>query len=78
VHRRYTDAVAGSLGWIPQPGRFHLFAVEMDEVTFIRYNPASGDQHVASWPPGNEFVRRATSPTSVGEPEPAADFIKNS
>jgi hypothetical protein len=28
------------------------------------------------WPPGREFIRRATSPTSVGDPEPASDIIQ--
>jgi hypothetical protein len=75
IQRRYADAVAKNLGWNPQPGRFHLFAVDIDEVTVIRYDPATGDQHVARWPPGSEFIRRATSATSVGEPEPATDII---
>lgn len=75
VEHRYADAVAGSLGWTPQPGRFHLFAVDISQVTFISYDPRSGDQHVAMWPPGREFFRRATSPTSVGDPEPAGEII---
>jgi hypothetical protein len=29
----------------------------------------------STWPPGREFIRRATSPTSVGDPEPASDYI---
>src|SRR5215467_12909020 len=62
VQRRYADAVAASLGWSPQPGRFHLFAVNITQVTFITYDPGgSGDQHVAMWPPGQEFIRRGTS-----------------
>jgi hypothetical protein len=77
VQRRYADAVAASLGWNPQPGRFHLFAVDISQVTFITYDPGgSGDQHVAIWPPGQEFIRRATSPTSVGDPEPTSDIIQ--
>jgi len=32
VQRRYADMVAGSLGWNPQPGRFHLFAVDIQHV----------------------------------------------
>jgi Pyridoxamine 5'-phosphate oxidase len=75
VQRRYADEVAGSLGWSPQPGQFHLFAVDISLVSFISYDPATGDQHVASWPPGREFVRHATSATSVGDPEPATDLI---
>jgi hypothetical protein len=77
VQRRYAAAVAASLGWDPQPGRFHLFAVDVSQVTFVAYDPAGGgDQHVAQWPPGREFIRRATSPTSVGDPEPASDIIQ--
>ncbi len=76
VERRYADAVANSLGWRPEPGRSHLFAVGINEITFIRYDNATGDQHVVMWPPGREFIRRATSPTSVGEPEPVSDIIK--
>jgi ABC-type amino acid transport substrate-binding protein len=35
VQRRYADIVAGSLSWNPERGRFHLFSVEIGEVTFI-------------------------------------------
>ncbi len=70
VQERYASAVGRSLGWTPQPGRFHLFRVEVDDVTFIRYDEATGDQHVVRWPAGEEFIRRGTSATTVGEPEP--------
>jgi hypothetical protein len=76
VQRRYADAVASSLGWNPQPGRFHLFAVDIDHVSYISYDAPTGDQHVAMWPPNREFIRRATSPTSVGDPEPMSDLIE--
>jgi hypothetical protein len=76
VQRRYAEAVASSLGWRPEPGRFHLFGVEIGQVTFIRYDPPTGDQYVTLWPPGREFVRRPTSATSVGEPEPASEIIE--
>jgi hypothetical protein len=72
VQGRYAAAVAASLGWKPEPGRFHLFEI----VTFIRYDDATGDQTVASWPPAREFVRRGTSATSVGAPEPAAGILQ--
>jgi hypothetical protein len=75
VQRRYADAVAAALGWEPEPGRFHLFAVDIGHVTFIRYDDATGDQHVALWPPGREFVRRGTSATTVGDPEPATGIL---
>jgi len=77
IQSRYADAVAATLGWQPEPGRFHLFAIDIDQVSFIAYDPGgSGDQHVAMWPPGREFIRRATSPTSVGDPEPVNDLIE--
>ncbi len=75
VQRRYADKVAAGLGWRPEPGRFHLFTVSIEEVTFIRYDDATGDQHVAMWPPAREFIRRGTSATSVGAPEPSSDIL---
>lgn len=76
VQRRYADTVAASLGWEPEPGRFHLFAVDIGDVAFIHYDDASGDQFVATWPPGREFVRHHTSATSVGDPEPFTDVLR--
>jgi hypothetical protein len=73
--RRYAAAAAASLGWSPEPGRFHLFAVAIQEVTFIRYDDATGDQHVAQWPPPREFIRRGTSATSLAAPEPVRDIL---
>ncbi len=75
VQRRYAAEVAQSLGWDPEPGKFHLFAVGFDRVSHIRYDDPTGDQFVASWPPPLEFVRRGTSATSVGEPEPVTDIL---
>jgi hypothetical protein len=58
----------------PRRGRL---AVNISQVTFITYDPGgSGDQHVAMWPPGREFIRRASSPTSVGDPEPVSGIIQ--
>jgi hypothetical protein len=71
----YADAVRSRLGWEPQPGRFHLFWIDVEDVTFIRYDRETGDQFVARWPAGTEFVRRGTSPTSVGEPEQHPDLF---
>lgn len=58
VQLRYADAVAANLGWHPEPGRFHLWAIDIDDVTVIRYDDTTGDQYVARWPAGREFVRR--------------------
>ena len=70
---RYCAAVS-ALGWTPEEPWFHLFRIDIRDVTVIRYAP-SGDQHVARWPSRAEFVRRETSATSVGEPEPSPDFF---
>ena len=59
----------------PRPGRFHLFVVNIDEVTFIRYDEPTGDQYVATSPPPREIVRRATSATSVGDPQPIHEVL---
>ncbi|MBV9093967.1 MAG: pyridoxamine 5'-phosphate oxidase family protein [Streptosporangiaceae bacterium] len=75
VQCRYAKAVAASLGWRPDIERSHLFAVDVSTVSYISYNTPTGDQHVAMWPPAREFVRRATSDTSVGDPEPISDII---
>jgi hypothetical protein len=76
MQRRYTDTVTGGLGWSPTPRLFHLFAIDVAQVSFISYETASADQHVTMWPPGREFIRRATSATSVGDPEPVSDLLE--
>ena len=75
VETAYAAVVRDRLGWEPVPGRFHLFWVDVDDLTFIRYVDASGDQFVARWPAGEEFVRRGTSATSVGPPESHHDLL---
>lgn len=77
LQRRYAEAVSASLGWKPEPGRFHLFAVGIEEVTYIRYDDPTGDQYVTSWPPGREFVRRGTSATSIGPPQPVHHVLRD-
>jgi hypothetical protein len=72
---RYAVAVGEELGWQPVVGRFHLFEIDIEHITFIRYDHETGDQHVATWPPAKEFVRRGTSATSVGAPQPQAELL---
>jgi hypothetical protein len=72
---RYAETVARALGWRPEPGRFHLFSVNMAQVTFIRYDADTGDQHVASWPPAREFVRRGITATTLGASEPESGLL---
>lgn len=75
VQKRYAAAVAEAIGWNPIPGRFHLFAVDLAEMAYLRYDDSTGDQFTVLWPRGDEFVRRGTSATSVGSPEPVEDPI---
>jgi hypothetical protein len=48
--------------------------IDITDVSSVRYE-RNGDQYVARWPAGIEFVRRETSPTSVGEPQPIVDLL---
>jgi hypothetical protein len=73
--RRYADEVAVRIGWTPEPGRFHLFKVDITDVAFIRYEEQTGDQFVARWPDAVEFVRRGTSATSLGPRERHQEFL---
>lgn len=75
VNEQYAAEVSRSLGWNPEPGRFHLFRVDVEDATYIRWDPANNDQYVSRWPIGIEFVRRGTSDTSLGAPEPYSKLI---
>jgi len=77
VQARYAAVVEEQVGWTPVPGRFHLFWIDIDDVTFIRYDDATGDQFVTRWPQNVEYVRRATSPTSLADAEPHSDLLKS-
>ncbi len=70
TQERYADAVSAALGWRPDLGRVHLFSVDVQSVSFLRYDDATGDQFTVLWPQGREYVRRGTGGTSLGPPEP--------
>jgi hypothetical protein len=71
----YAREVREQIGWDPEPGRFHLFRIDIEDVTFIRYDEPTGDQFVTRWPSNREFVRRGASATSLGEAEPYRDLL---
>jgi pyridoxamine 5'-phosphate oxidase-like protein len=75
AHQRYAAEGAATLGWQPAAGRFALFAVDVEEVTYIGYDPETGGQHVARWPAGTEYLRPATTPTSLGPPQPVQRLL---
>jgi hypothetical protein len=71
VQQRYATAVAAEIGWQPVLGQFTLFRIDIDDVTYIGYDPDTHGQHVAQWPPCTEYLRPATTPTSLGPRQPA-------
>lgn len=75
VQTAFSREVAQRLGWSPEVGRFHLFRIDIEDITFIRWDDATNDQFVTRWPDRAEFVRRGTSATSQGPPEPISDFL---
>jgi hypothetical protein len=72
---RYAAAVAQDLGWSPEVGWFHLFEVDVEHVAYVRYVSETGDQHVTTWPPGEELVRHGATATSLGQPEPVHELL---
>ena len=66
VQERYAARVSAELEWQPVVGQFTLFAIDIFDVAQVGYDPETHGQHVARWPTGEEYVRPATSPTSLG------------
>lgn len=76
AHERYAAKVATDLGWQPVVGQFDLFTVNIVDVTQIGYDPDTHGQHVARWPEGTEYLRPATSPTSLGPRQPVRRLLQ--
>jgi pyridoxamine 5'-phosphate oxidase-like protein len=74
LNERIAEAISQQLGWSPVAGKFHLFRVALEDITFIRWGDHN-DQYVTRWPEGVEYVRRGTSATSVGPREPITDLL---
>jgi hypothetical protein len=66
LQEAYADVVASTLGWHPEPGRFHLFRVDVEDVTYIRWDDATNDQYVTRWPHGGEFYDEEPLPRASG------------
>jgi Pyridoxamine 5'-phosphate oxidase len=75
IQAEFSREVTARLGWTPEVGRFHLFRVDVEDVTFIHWDETTNDQFVTRWPEGVEFVRRGTSATSQGPPEPISELL---
>jgi Pyridoxamine 5'-phosphate oxidase len=74
LNQQVAQTITQQLGWRPEVGKFHLFRIDVEDVTFIRWGDHN-DQYVTRWPEGTEYVRRGTSATSVGPPEPFSDLL---
>jgi hypothetical protein len=75
LQERFAAEVRERIGWNPEVGKFHLFRVDVEDVTFIHWH-GSNDQYVTRWPAGIEYVRRGTSATSQGPREPISDLLE--
>ena len=75
VQSRFAAAVMANLGWRPVVGKFALFAVDIEDVTYLRFDLETGDQHVARWPAGVEYTREHLTPTSYGPRRPASVIL---
>ena len=74
LNARVAETIAQELGWRPVVGKFNLFRVDVEDIAFIRWGD-NNDQYLTRWPHGGEQVRRGTSATSVGPPEPYPEFL---
>jgi hypothetical protein len=75
VQERYAAAVAARIGWQPVVGQFVLFAVDIEDVTYIGFEPVGHAQHVARWPAHVEYLRPSITPTSLGPPKPVRRLL---
>jgi hypothetical protein len=75
TQERYAAAAGAELGWRPVVGHFTLFRIDIDDVTYISYEPETGAQHVARWPADVEYLRPTTTPTSLGPPQPVRRLL---
>ena len=69
LQQRYAAAVSQQLGWQPAAGQFALFLIDLDDVTYIGSEAGTGAQHVARWPPAEEYIRPQLTPTSLASPQ---------
>jgi hypothetical protein len=74
LNQSVAAAVANQKDYTPVPGKFHLLRVDIEEITFVRWD-GDNDQYLTRWPPGVEQLRRGTSATSNAPPEPYSELL---
>jgi len=70
-----STAIAEAVGPQLEVGKFHLYRIDVQDVTFVHWDNRNNDQYLTRWPEGREEVRRGTSATSNGPPEPHHEFL---
>lgn len=56
-------------------GELTPFAVDIDDAAGVGYDPDTRGQLVARWPAGVAYLRPATTPTSLGPPQPVRRLL---
>ncbi len=54
---RYARALLEETGWQPQEP-YHLFALNIQDATYVKYEPANGDQSLVRWQAGEPERKR--------------------
>jgi len=75
LNARVAEAIIEQLGWRPEVGKFHLFRIDVEDVTFIHWDDRNNDQYLTRWPEHREQIRRGTSATSNASPESHREFL---
>jgi hypothetical protein len=75
LNARIAHAISEQLGWSPVPGKFHLFRVDVDDITAMRWDDANNDQYMTRWPADVEQVRHGTSATSLDPAKPHRELL---
>ncbi len=66
-------AIANQKDYIPVPGKFHLFRVDIEDITFVRWGD-DNDQYLTRWPPGVEQLRAGPLLRATRHPGRAQSF----
>jgi general stress protein 26 len=70
LNEQVARTISAQLGWNPVPGMFHLFRVDVEDLTAMRWDDDNNDQYMTRWPANVEQVRHGTSATSLGPARP--------
>jgi Pyridoxamine 5'-phosphate oxidase len=69
----FARAVTETLGWTPDIGQSHVFRIDVEEVTVVRWIDATNDQFVTRWPAMVDELRPGTSAQARGPAVPSPD-----